>query len=280
MVDWLRTHLTFANVGVVVAIVLAASGFAVAAIPSGGVIHGCFAKRTGALRVIGSRKHCARGEQALSWNQQGKPGLPGQQGKPGLPGQQGPQGAPGSDAQFNGAGAGGDLTGAFPSPQIRAGAVTAGKVAPNGLTGNEIDESTLGQVPNSALLGGLPAGSYSHTGVSSFQVGGISSGGSLQGNLGFSVSCNPGSVLTLSNSSSSQSIEIWTDDTAGKAGSMAHTILAHGTSVSTTSDTTTNVTRRLIVDESGAGVAGTLIVTIFNDPGSTPPCHVLFHQFS
>jgi hypothetical protein len=104
MEDWLRTHLTFANVGVVVAIVLAASGFAVAAIPSGGVIHGCFAKRTGALRVIGSRKHCARGEQALSWNQQGKPGLPGQQGKPGLPGQQGAQGVPGSDAQFNGAG--------------------------------------------------------------------------------------------------------------------------------------------------------------------------------
>jgi hypothetical protein len=277
---WLRTHLTFANVGVVVAVVLAASGFAVAAIPSGGVIHGCFAKRTGALRVIGSRKHCARGEQALSWNQQGKPGLPGPQGKPGLPGQQGPQGVPGSDAQFNGAGAGGDLTGTFPAPQIRAGAVTADKVAPNSLTGNEIDESTLGQVPNSTLLGGLPAGSYSHTGVSSFQVGGISSGGSQQGSLGFSVSCNPGSVLTLSNTSSSQSMELWTDDTAGKAGTLVHTILAHGASVSTNPDTTTNVTRRLIVDELGAGVSGTLIVTIFNDGVSTLPCHVLFHQFS
>ena len=271
MVDWLRTHLTFANVGVVLALVLAAGGFAVAAIPSGGVIHGCFAKRTGALRVIDSSKHCARGEKALSWNQQGKPGLPGKQG---------PQGVPGSDAQFNGAGAGGDLTGTFPSPQIRAGAVTADKVAPNSLTGNEIDESTLGQVPNSTLLGGLPAGSYSHTGVSSFQVGGITSGGSLQGNLQFSVTCNPGSVLTLSNNSSSQSIEIWTDDSAGKAGSMVHTTLAHGASVSTNSDTTTNVTRRLIVDELGAGVAGTLIVTIFNDGVSTLPCHVLFHQFT
>lgn len=53
----------------VVAVVLAAGGLAAAAIPdSSGVIHACYAKSDGALRVVKGSK-CATGERRLSWNQ-------------------------------------------------------------------------------------------------------------------------------------------------------------------------------------------------------------------
>ena len=44
--------------------------------------------------------------------------------------------------------AGGDLSGTYPGPSIANDAVTSAKVAPNSLTGADIDESTLGTVPN------------------------------------------------------------------------------------------------------------------------------------
>jgi hypothetical protein len=51
--------------------------------------------------------------------------------------------------------AGGDLAGSsYPNPLIAPGAVNSGKVSNNSLTGDDINESTLGQVP-SATLGGL-----------------------------------------------------------------------------------------------------------------------------
>jgi hypothetical protein len=50
------------------ALVLAAGGFAVAAIPSpDGTIHGCYKKDGGALRVV-KGVQCHDGERALSWN--------------------------------------------------------------------------------------------------------------------------------------------------------------------------------------------------------------------
>jgi hypothetical protein len=52
-----------------VALVLAAGGFAIAAIPSAdGTIHGCYKKDGGALRVVNGAGGCRAGERALSWN--------------------------------------------------------------------------------------------------------------------------------------------------------------------------------------------------------------------
>ncbi len=85
-------------IGVAGAIVMAGiGGVAWATIPdSGGVIHGCFEKEDGQLRVIDSSSQvCQQDEVALTWNQQGPTGLTGPQGPPGPTGQTGPQGPTG-----------------------------------------------------------------------------------------------------------------------------------------------------------------------------------------
>src|SRR5262249_36607878 len=71
-------------VGLVVAgTVLALAGGAVASIPdASGVIHGCYNKSSGSLRIIDSSvTGCSSKETALTWNQVGPRGL---QGVPGL----------------------------------------------------------------------------------------------------------------------------------------------------------------------------------------------------
>jgi|1186.fasta_scaffold181205_1 hypothetical protein len=54
---------------------LAVGSFALAAIPDGGIIHGCYKKDTGALRIYDNAtnlpKACTDKEAALDWNQQG-----------------------------------------------------------------------------------------------------------------------------------------------------------------------------------------------------------------
>jgi hypothetical protein len=85
----LRSRLSYAIVGVTVALVLGAGGFAMASIPGpGGIIHGCYQKHNGALRVIdrsrrGPAGRCRKSEKPLSWNQTGPPGIPGPQGPAG-----------------------------------------------------------------------------------------------------------------------------------------------------------------------------------------------------
>ena len=60
---------------------LGAGGFALAATHgASGVIHGCYAKNGGGLRVISASKSCARNERAISWSRTGP---------------RGPRGAPG-----------------------------------------------------------------------------------------------------------------------------------------------------------------------------------------
>jgi hypothetical protein len=66
------------------ALVVAIGGAAFAAIPdSSGVIHGCYGKSNGSLRVVGSASDCRNNETAIEWNQQGPPGATGPQGPPG-----------------------------------------------------------------------------------------------------------------------------------------------------------------------------------------------------
>jgi hypothetical protein len=76
----------------IVLFALAAGGIAYASIPDGsGVIHGCYEKKDGTLRVIdtGSGGSCsAKKENPLDWNQKGPRGAPGPTGPTG------PQGAP------------------------------------------------------------------------------------------------------------------------------------------------------------------------------------------
>jgi hypothetical protein len=83
---------------VIVAVVAASAAFAT--IPdAGGVIHGCFTKSGGTLRVIDATvTNCKATEMSLNWNQSGQPGLPGPQGPKGdtgAKGDTGPQGPKG-----------------------------------------------------------------------------------------------------------------------------------------------------------------------------------------
>ena len=89
----LRSQRTYVTVGVTLALVLGATGFAMASIPGhGGIIHACYQKNDGSLRVIdrskaGSTGKCRKSEKPLSWNKNGPPGVQG------MPGPQGPPGA-------------------------------------------------------------------------------------------------------------------------------------------------------------------------------------------
>jgi hypothetical protein len=82
---------------VVVSIGMIAGGVAYASVPdSAGVIHGCYAKKNGTLRVIDTAvksQKCGTNELALNWNQTGAKGATGPKGAAGPAGPMGPQGA-------------------------------------------------------------------------------------------------------------------------------------------------------------------------------------------
>ena len=87
-----------ALVGLAIVVALAVGGIAYANIPdAGGVIHGCYQKNQGTLRVIDTEKAqaCSNSETQLNWSQtgpQGSQGIQGQQGIQGPKGDTGPTG--------------------------------------------------------------------------------------------------------------------------------------------------------------------------------------------
>jgi hypothetical protein len=107
--DRLRPRLTYANVMSTVAVFVALGGgayAAVSAIPGpGGVIHGCYKKKGGSLRLVPAGRRCTKSELAIAFDQQGPPGprgpngatrlLKGPRGFPGAAGERGPKGEAG-----------------------------------------------------------------------------------------------------------------------------------------------------------------------------------------
>lgn len=93
---------------VIVAVVAASAAFAT--IPdAGGVIHGCFAKSGGTLRVIDATvTNCKATEMSLDWNQSGPQGLPGPQGPKGDTGAKGDTGPQGPKGDTGATGAQGE----------------------------------------------------------------------------------------------------------------------------------------------------------------------------
>jgi hypothetical protein len=93
-----RPRLSYANVVSTVALFAALGGGGLAAIAATGgnrVIHACYVKKTGNLRVNAGNKKCGKKESALSFNQQGPRGAAGVAGVPGTPGSTGARGADG-----------------------------------------------------------------------------------------------------------------------------------------------------------------------------------------
>ncbi len=167
--------------------------------------------------MIDTGKHCTRRERALNWNQKGKPGATGATGR---------QGSPGTDAQFNGAAAGGDLTGSYPSPTLRPGAITGAGVAADSLTGAHIDESTLARVPDAARLGGVVAGAYARKSLSGL---GPTNGGSSGVGLVFgtyTLHCTAAGTQVDFKNTSGGPVDVWIDDSTGTTTTPFHPAVA------------------------------------------------------
>jgi hypothetical protein len=137
------------------------------------VIHGCYSKSGGSLRVIdASVTNCTKSETSLDWNVQGQQGPQGPQGADGPQGPAGPQGTAGPQGP-------------------------AGPPGPSGLSHGYLASTSnvpISQAPafsDVALLSGVPDGNY----MVSAQIGAVDSGGSSTPDIRCRVSAN-GSVLS------------------------------------------------------------------------------------
>ena len=79
-------------VGTPLAVVLIAGAAAFAHDPHDGVIHGCYDKSSGRLRIVDLGKKCGGDERSITWNERGRRGEAGARGADGRPGPAGPKG--------------------------------------------------------------------------------------------------------------------------------------------------------------------------------------------
>ena len=125
-------------------LVVAAGSAAFAAIPdAGGVIHACYLKSGGSIRVIdATTMTCKATESALDWNQQGQQGLPGPQGPKGDTGAAGPAGPAGPQGAKGDTGAKGE-TGATGAAGPKGDTGPAGPAGPKGDPGPQARRASL-----------------------------------------------------------------------------------------------------------------------------------------
>jgi hypothetical protein len=102
-------HLSYANVASTLALVFAMGGGAYAALSPvhNGVIHTCYRKSGGDLRVVRAGARCGRREQALAFDQRGPVGPRGATGARGSTGKTGTSGKTGATGKTGRTGAGG-----------------------------------------------------------------------------------------------------------------------------------------------------------------------------
>ena len=128
---------------------LAVSGMAAIAAkkPSGSQITACYAKKSGALRVLKAGKRCKRGERKIAWTKNGVRGTRGVRGARGARGSQGPEGGNGARGATGIAGVTGPI-----GPSNAFEAVNPGPVS---ITGTDTDSAN-----SLATLSNVAAGSY------------------------------------------------------------------------------------------------------------------------
>jgi hypothetical protein len=95
-----RPRLTYANIMASIAVFVALGGGAYAAVSASipdrsGVIHGCYKKKNGNLRLTSSGRCSRRSERAIAFNQRGRAGAQGPRGVQGIKGLAGAPGAKG-----------------------------------------------------------------------------------------------------------------------------------------------------------------------------------------
>jgi len=138
-----RRHFTVALSLATVGVVVAAGAVAFADIPDSGVVHACYDKAGGRLRVIDQHDSCAGSERHITWNERGAQGPRGEvgpagaKGAPGAAGPAGPRGEVGPAGPAGPKGDPGDDGIAGPrGPDGPAGAAgPAGPVGPVGPAG-------------------------------------------------------------------------------------------------------------------------------------------------